>query len=78
MLITGTHKCENCDSDIEWEYQFIERIRHGIILDVDKIDKTKVRPKLISKNDNDEYLFQVRCKKCFEINEFIYCNEEIL
>lgn len=78
MLITGTHKCEYCDFDIEWEYQFIERIKSGRILDVDKIDKTKARPKLIDKNDNDKYLFQVRCKKCFEINEFTYCNEELL
>lgn len=76
MLITGTHKCEHCDSDIEWEYQFVEMYKPGIIFDVNKIDKTKANPYLLDKNDDNIYLFQVRCKKCYRINEFTYCDEE--
>lgn len=72
MIITGTHTCEHCNSDIKWEYQEVEIIRHGMILDVDRIDKTKVRPQLLDKNENNKYLFRVRCKNCYGLNEFVY------
>ena len=80
MLITGTHTCEHCNSNIDWEYLITQPIRHGTIFDLYKINKNASRLHIIEQIHNDEnmdeseyeYLCQVRCKECYCLNEFTY------
>ncbi|MBR4027461.1 MAG: hypothetical protein IKJ01_07915 [Lachnospiraceae bacterium] len=75
MLVTGTHMCQHCNYDIEWEYQIPQRLRQGVLLDVDRIDKKKAHPQKLNKINDNEYLFEMRCKKCDRLTTFTHYSE---
>ena len=83
MLVTGTHKCEHCDSDIVWEYLITRHIKHGTITDVYRLNKKASRLYILDQiikdentdEDEYEYLCQVRCKKCYCLNNFTYTSD---
>lgn len=81
MIINGTHECEHCNSNIEWEYLIMQQIKHGTIIDIYQLNRKASRLHIlvqIIKDDEEEnadeyeYLCQVRCKKCYCLNEFMY------
>lgn len=81
MQIKGTHKCEHCDSDIEWEYLIMQQIKHSTIMDIHRLNRNASRlhilEQVVKEDENEadaqyEYLCQVRCKKCYYLNEFTY------
>ena len=86
MLITGTHKCEYCESDIEWEYLVMQQIKHGTIIDIRRLNKKASRLHILEQiikdenadEDEYEYLCQVRCKKCYYLNKFTYKSDILL
>jgi hypothetical protein len=74
MLISGEITCSKCNNIIEWEYLVPQRLSSRT-LQVDKLDKSKVRPTKLSKTDTNEYTFECRCKKCDALNRFTYYTE---
>ena len=83
MIITGTHECECCNSNIEWEYLITHQIKYGTIMDIHRLNRKASRLHILEKivrededkdeaDDQYEYLCQVRCKKCYCLNEFTY------
>lgn len=84
MLITGTHKCEHCDSDIEWEYLITRYIKHGTITQPVRLNKKASRMHILKQIINDEkeeghkYLCEVKCKQCYLYTEFTYESDVLL
>lgn len=70
MIISGNHKCTKCGSNIQWEY--IVPQKYNTSYDVETIYEEKTYAKKLQMRDNNEYIFQIECKNCWETNSFEY------
>ena len=77
MLLTGTLICENCKSNIEWEYIVPQKLSEEF-LQAETLDESKAHPVRMCKMNENEYLLRLRCKNCDSVNEFIIYSERYL
>ena len=69
MKLTGKINCENCNTELEWEYIVPQHARSNRFV-VEIINTEVYSANKISRNEDDTYTLSVTCKKCGRRNIF--------
>ena len=69
--IAGTHKCTNCQNDINWDY-CIPRLMSGYNYSVGTQSSNRYHAERVNDYSSEVIKLSVRCNKCFHTDEFEY------
>lgn len=70
MIIEGTHTCEHCSEEFNWEIQMRQKLSSVRILDVDVLRDDYVHPISVFNRDNTYVELRCRCPKCDKLLSF--------
>ena len=68
-LISGTHRCPNCNKDLYWEYSLPDQWNYPIAFNY---THGSIRPMLLNSHKSKVLEFRITCTKCNYKDDFTY------